>query len=40
MMMLPVEPERFAPERLQALLQATIDLISPPPEAPDERLGE
>lgn len=39
MMMLPVEPERFEPKRLQALLQATIDLISPPPEVPDERLG-
>lgn len=31
MMMLPVEPERFAPKRLQELLQATITLISPQP---------
>lgn len=39
MMMLPVEPERFAPKRLQALLQATIELISPPPEVPNKRPG-
>ncbi|MEQ8799000.1 MAG: TetR/AcrR family transcriptional regulator [Salinisphaeraceae bacterium] len=39
MMMLPVEPERFAPERLQGLLQATIALISPLSDVPDDRLG-
>ena len=39
MMMLPVEPERFAPKRLQALLQATIALISPPSDVRDDRLG-
>lgn len=30
MMMLPIEPERFRPSRVQALLEATIALISPP----------
>jgi AcrR family transcriptional regulator len=29
MMMLPIEPERFEPRRIQALLDATIALISP-----------
>jgi TetR/AcrR family transcriptional regulator, transcriptional repressor of aconitase len=31
MMMLPIEPERFAAERLQALLDATMALIAPRP---------
>jgi TetR/AcrR family transcriptional regulator, transcriptional repressor of aconitase len=29
MMMLPIEPERFTPERIQALLDATMALIAP-----------
>lgn len=31
MMMLPIEPERFQPARVKALLDATIAMISPPP---------
>ena len=30
MMMMPIEPERFTPERVEALLDAVITLISPP----------
>lgn len=30
MMMLPIEPKRFKPARVKALLEATIALISPP----------
>ncbi|MBP0632368.1 TetR/AcrR family transcriptional regulator [Cupriavidus sp. AcVe19-1a] len=30
MMMLPIEPERFKPSRIEALLDAVITLISPP----------
>ncbi|WP_183035958.1 TetR/AcrR family transcriptional regulator [Cupriavidus sp. UME77] len=30
MMMLPIEPERFTPSRIEALLDAVITLISPP----------
>jgi AcrR family transcriptional regulator len=29
MMLFPIEPERFAPDRVQALLNATVTLISP-----------
>lgn len=32
MMMMPVEPERFEPKRVQALLDAMVVLISPPQE--------
>ncbi|WP_399095767.1 TetR/AcrR family transcriptional regulator [Streptomyces sp. BBFR2] len=31
MMMFPIEPERFTPSRVQALLDAAITLIAPPP---------
>lgn len=31
----PIEPERFAPRRIQRLLDATITLISPPPDEHD-----
>lgn len=30
MMLLPIEPERFTPARIEALLDATVTLISPP----------
>jgi AcrR family transcriptional regulator len=33
MLMFPVEPNRFQPARVQALLDATISMISPPQEA-------
>ncbi|MGN6310150.1 MAG: TetR/AcrR family transcriptional regulator [Xanthobacteraceae bacterium] len=33
MLMFPVEPKRFQPARMQALLDATIAMISPPQEA-------
>ncbi|MEU2080637.1 TetR/AcrR family transcriptional regulator [Streptomyces albus] len=33
MMMFPIEPERFTPSRLQALLDAAVTLIAPPPGA-------
>ncbi len=33
MMMLPIEPERFQPARVKALLDATAAMISPPPTA-------
>ncbi|MFI7104259.1 TetR/AcrR family transcriptional regulator [Streptomyces sp. NPDC050161] len=33
MMMFPIEPERFTPTRVQALLDAAITLIAPPPGA-------
>jgi AcrR family transcriptional regulator len=31
MMMMPVEPERFQPDRVKALLDAVVTLVSPPP---------
>lgn len=34
MMMFPIEPERFTQSRIQALLDAAITLIAPPPDAP------
>jgi TetR/AcrR family transcriptional regulator, transcriptional repressor of aconitase len=33
MMMFPIEPERFKPGRVQALLDAAITMITPPPTA-------
>ncbi|MFI8933180.1 TetR/AcrR family transcriptional regulator [Streptomyces sp. NPDC053474] len=33
MMMFPIEPERFTPDRLQALVDAAITLITPAPHA-------
>jgi len=30
MMLFPIEPDRFAPARVQALLNATVTLVSPP----------
>ncbi|OKI02604.1 TetR family transcriptional regulator [Streptomyces sp. CB02923] len=37
MMMFPIEPERFTPRRIQALLDAAITLIAPPSGAGRER---
>ncbi|MGW7412677.1 TetR/AcrR family transcriptional regulator [Streptomyces sp. NPDC054863] len=33
MMMFPIEPHRFTPDRVQALLDAALTLIAPPPDA-------
>lgn len=37
MMMLPIEPERFQPKRVQALLDATIAMLAPPSPAAGKR---
>jgi len=37
MMMFPIEPDRFTPSRLRALVDAAVTLISPPRRAPRER---